>query len=278
MPNATKFRYTLDGGPNTPAGDGASNPGELPKIIGHRGCRAPGTFENTARAVSRALAEGADIVEVDVVKTKDGHFVALHWPDIHFLGLPPWKYRLRELPRVDPISAILEAVGRRAALYLDVKQPLERGEFLELAELVDRFQLPEVIVGSFHRRVLVACTIHRPTWIANYDCLPFHRAIQEAKDLGAQWINPIAFGIRKSFVDEAVAAGLKFVPAGNEDDKRQLRYAKWGAYALSTFRPARLRALLRGLLGSAAEHPATCHRFGPSEATREVPCGDDPPG
>jgi len=212
-------------------------------------------LENTSQAVARAIEEGADIVEVDVVCTKDGHFVALHWPDFRFLWSPPWKYRLAELPPVEPFSAIVRTVGNRAGLYLDIKQPLEDRQFLELAQLVSSVQPRQVIVGSFHRPVLLSCAKHRPDWIVNYDCLPLHRAIRKAKELGAHWINPVAFGVRKSFVEQALDAGLRFVPAGNESDRKQLRYAEWGAYALSTFRPARLRALLERRFGLAKRSP-----------------------
>ncbi len=217
----------------------------LPKIIGHRGCRAPGVLENSSRAVARAITEGADIVEVDVICTRDGHFVALHWPDVCSSLLPPWKYRLAELPPVEQVTSIVRTAGQQVALYLDIKQPLDDRQFLDLAQLVSSFTPRQVIVGSFHRGVLRSCAKHCPQWILNYDCLPVHRAITKANELGAHWINPVAFAVRKSFVERALEAGLRFVPAGSENDRRQLRYAAWGAYALSTFRPARLRALLR---------------------------------
>lgn len=221
-----------------------------PKIIGHRGCRSAGVFENTARAAARAVAEGADIVEVDVVCTKDGHFVALHWPDASSTVLPPWKYRLAELPPVEGLAKIVEAVSDRVGLYLDIKQPLDDQQLLDLAHLVTSKGAREVIVGSVYRRVLLWSRKHRPEWIINFDCLPLHGAVVEARELGAHWINPAAFGVRRSFVDRALEAGLQFVPAGNENIQRQIRYAKWGAYALSTFYPARLRSVLAHCLGS----------------------------
>ncbi|MEW6543048.1 MAG: glycerophosphodiester phosphodiesterase family protein [Nitrospirota bacterium] len=53
----------------------------FPLVIAHRGASglAP---ENTALAVARAIALGADMVEVDVRLTRDGHPVILHDPVI----------------------------------------------------------------------------------------------------------------------------------------------------------------------------------------------------
>lgn len=52
-------------------------PGALPLLVGHRGACdcAP---ENTLVSFQRAVADGADIVELDVRRTADGRVVALH--------------------------------------------------------------------------------------------------------------------------------------------------------------------------------------------------------
>ncbi len=52
-------------------------PGQGPRVIAHRGFsgKAP---ENTLVAVRRAIELGADMVEIDVGLTRDGHVVVLH--------------------------------------------------------------------------------------------------------------------------------------------------------------------------------------------------------
>ncbi len=52
-------------------------PGALPLLVGHRGACdcAP---ENTLVSFQRAVADGVDVVELDVRRTADGHVVALH--------------------------------------------------------------------------------------------------------------------------------------------------------------------------------------------------------
>src|SRR5687767_944691 len=68
----------------TSGGEGpkwATLSGEQPMVIGHRG--ASGYLpEHTLEAYARAIEQGADFIEPDLVATKDGHLVARHEPDI----------------------------------------------------------------------------------------------------------------------------------------------------------------------------------------------------
>ncbi len=53
------------------------SPGELPKLVGHRGACdvAP---ENTLASFERAVRDGADIIELDVRLCRDGQVVVMH--------------------------------------------------------------------------------------------------------------------------------------------------------------------------------------------------------
>jgi len=52
-----------------------------PIVIGHRGCSGERP-EHTALSYERAIAQGADFIEPDLVPTKDGHLVARHENEI----------------------------------------------------------------------------------------------------------------------------------------------------------------------------------------------------
>ncbi len=59
--------------------------GEAPKVIGHRG--ASGYLpEHTLEAYRRAIADGADFIEPDLVVTKDGVLIARHEPALAILN------------------------------------------------------------------------------------------------------------------------------------------------------------------------------------------------
>jgi len=54
---------------------------KFPLIIGHRGASGERP-ESTLMAFRQAIAEGADVIEPDLVLTKDGHLVVRHENDI----------------------------------------------------------------------------------------------------------------------------------------------------------------------------------------------------
>jgi glycerophosphoryl diester phosphodiesterase len=63
------------------AGPLAAATGEAPIVIAHRGASAD-MPEHTLPAYARAVAEGADFIELDLVATRDGHLVARHENEI----------------------------------------------------------------------------------------------------------------------------------------------------------------------------------------------------
>jgi glycerophosphoryl diester phosphodiesterase len=59
----------------------SSNPQPRVIVIGHRGCSGERP-EHTVLAYERAIEQGADFIEPDLVPTKDGHLVARHENEI----------------------------------------------------------------------------------------------------------------------------------------------------------------------------------------------------
>lgn len=209
----------------------------FPLIIGHRGCKYPNIRENSCRAVEQSIREGADIVELDVVYSKENHFIGYH----------PWAFQLKPfltINNIDSFESLLKTLDNRVDIYVDIKGNLSAEKMKELLKLIKKYHNKQVIIGSFYVQVLKYFRKAEPSWIINYHCLPLRRNIQKAMDIGANWINPVSYGITRGFVAEAIQKGLKFVPAGNENHRKQLYYAKLGAYALSTFRPASFRKWL----------------------------------
>jgi glycerophosphoryl diester phosphodiesterase len=96
-------------------------------IIAHRG-GAPHLGENTAAAFEYGLASGADMLELDVQQTADGHLVVLH-DSIVLVGgghrRPVARTPLNELRRwVDGLITFeeyLEQFGTRSPANVDIK-------------------------------------------------------------------------------------------------------------------------------------------------------------
>lgn len=108
-------------------------PETLPRFerIGHRG--APREFpENTLEGFLRALERGADAVELDVHKTRDDGVVIHHDPDVRtpdgalrpLSGLSQAEVEACRLAgglRIPSLAQVLDAIGRRATVYIELK-------------------------------------------------------------------------------------------------------------------------------------------------------------
>ncbi len=211
---------------------------QFPLIIGHRGCKYFGIRENSREAVEQSIREKVDIVELDVVYTTDGCFIGYH----------PKLFRTKPLSiahNVDILESLLNILNNRAILYIDVKEKFSQEKMDLLFKLIKNYYNKQAIIGSYYLSVLSYFRRIAPNWIINYHCLATRKSIKNALDVGANWINPVSYGVTAKFVSEAKQKGLKFVPTGNENYSKQLRYAKLGAYALSTFKPAFFREWLQ---------------------------------
>ncbi len=102
-------------------------------IVGHRGAKGVKP-ENTISAIEYGIKSGADIVEVDVRKTKDGKLILLHDKDFKRLtgrALSPSDLDfefIKENITIDgePVATLEEAVqivSKRAGLFIEIKEP-----------------------------------------------------------------------------------------------------------------------------------------------------------
>ena len=108
----------------------------IPEIIAHRGTPRE-CLENTTASFDRALAQGADGIELDVHATRDGVVVVHHdavvrsgpadaaaegtlaiaeraWADLQDVAL-------KDGSRIPTLDAVLTRVGARATVYIEVK-------------------------------------------------------------------------------------------------------------------------------------------------------------
>jgi glycerophosphoryl diester phosphodiesterase len=134
--------------------------------IAHRG--APRELrENTLPSLLRALERGADAIELDVHATADGVVVVHHDPRLkpdtarpQFAGRAiremPWSELQRVLYRdghgLPMLAEVLEAVGDRATVYVEVKQPGIEAAVVSLL----RASRTRTAVHAFDHRVVQA--------------------------------------------------------------------------------------------------------------------------
>lgn len=82
-----------------------------PKVVGHRGCRYAGPFENTLASLKVAQAAGVDAVEFDVHLTADDEVIVFHGPQVPGVGKD-----VREMSFAEARKAVLPGGHRMPTL------------------------------------------------------------------------------------------------------------------------------------------------------------------
>jgi glycerophosphoryl diester phosphodiesterase len=122
-------------------------------VIAHRGAwgtAVPNTpAENTLEAFEAAIALGADMIELDVRRTRDGQLVVFH--DARVKAVPTGSLRYDELTtkhkaRPPLLQDVLKLTKDRISLNLEIK---ETGYIEETIALLRPFGLERCLVSSF---------------------------------------------------------------------------------------------------------------------------------
>ncbi len=123
-------------------------------VIAHRGAWGPAApnapAENTLEAFEAAIALGADMIELDVRRTRDGYLVVFH--DARVKAVPTGSLRYEALTvkgtksRPPLLSDVLGLTRDRIALNLEIK---EAGYVEETIALLRPFGLERCLLTSF---------------------------------------------------------------------------------------------------------------------------------
>ena len=123
-------------------------------VIAHRGAwgpAAPGApAENTLEAFEAAIALGADMIELDVRRTRDGHLVVFHDARVKTIPTSSMRYEALKIkgtrsrpPLLDEVLALTKG---RIALNLEVKEP---GYVVDTIALLQRHDFERCVLTSF---------------------------------------------------------------------------------------------------------------------------------
>jgi glycerophosphoryl diester phosphodiesterase len=131
-------------------------------IVAHRGASAYEP-ENTLRSVKRALELGADMVEVDVRASRDGHIVVMHdamvdrttngkgyVKDMTLEELKKLKVGLGE--RVPTLQEVAELIRGKAQLVVEIKVPEIEEKVLQIIKENELER--DVLITSFYHPIL----------------------------------------------------------------------------------------------------------------------------
>jgi glycerophosphoryl diester phosphodiesterase len=178
-------------------------------VVAHRGVwgpDAPGApADNTLEAFEAAIELGADMIELDVRRTRDGRLIVFHDARVKTVQVSSLRYeaiRIRGTKRNPPLLEDALALTKdRIALNLEVK---EAGYVEETIALLRQFGLERCLLSSFLDEVVVeakalapelrtgllvatafrkALTTRLPA--SNADCLCLHRRLADAAALAS---------------------------------------------------------------------------------------------
>ena len=230
-----------------------------PLVIAHRGASGERP-ENTLAAYQLAVEQGADMIEVDLHRTRDGAVVITHDEELAGLGgrgeiADATLAEVRALDagggeRVPTLAELLDGYGQRIALNLELKRGT-RAEYAELeaetlAALQSRSLLDRVLFSSFYDPVL-----HRLRGLAPSARIGLlisrrhpERAMERAKAVGAEALHPDVTLVTRALVDDAHAAGLAVYSYTVDEPAEMERLLRLGVDGLFTNFPDRMRRIV----------------------------------
>ncbi|MGA2929474.1 MAG: glycerophosphodiester phosphodiesterase [Solirubrobacteraceae bacterium] len=187
--------------------------GHLPAVVAHRGAWGAGIRENSLAAFERAIDLGADMIEFDVRRTRDGQLIIFHDAEIAgrlVAGLTRSDLAAETGALPPLLDEVLELAAGRIALAVELKE-----------DVVDQVAAPlagfpsgggQLIVISFIDRVLAQLTELTPQ--LRRGLLLEHsaqRAIQRARACGATVVLPKMRLTDEQLIAAISAAGLTLV-------------------------------------------------------------------
>jgi glycerophosphoryl diester phosphodiesterase len=230
-----------------------------PLVIAHRGASAYRP-ENTPSAYALAIEQRADMIEIDLHRTRDGALVVTHDAELEGLGgegeiAGASLSEVRALDagdgqRVPTLDEVLDRFGSAIPFNLEIKRGVDAEyaglEPLAIDAVSERGLLHGTLFSSFYDRVLGRLRANAPE--ARIALLISRRypidILSRARALGAEAVNPEAPLVTRELVDEIHAAGLAVYPFTVDAPERMRELLDWGVDGLFTNRPDRMRAML----------------------------------
>ena len=230
-------------------------------IVAHRGA-AGAAPENTMAAVERALADGADWVEIDVQESRDGEVIVIHDSDFMKIGGNPLRVwdgdlaTIRDIDvgswfdpsfadeRVPTLGEVLDAVRGKARLVIELKyyghdEQLEQ-RVIDIVEAHDMAQ--EVALMSLSLPGIEKARALRPGWHAG---LLAATAVGDLSRLDMDFLAVNAGMANRSFIERAHQRGRRVFVWTVNDPASMSYWMSRGVDGVITDEPAMARQVLK---------------------------------
>ena len=233
-------------------------------VIAHRGDSAHRP-ENTLASFQSALEAGADLVELDVQLTKDGHVIVIHDPTVDrttngrgavaqmtlaevrslSAGYPDRFAAAYTGERVPTLPEILAFLRGRARAMIEIKTESVTADELggiearTIAEIRRQGMAGDLALISFDRRALRRCREQAPEIVRGH---LFHEgrpeeAVARCLEIGAQVILPKKEMLSDELRDLARAADLKLATWVVDDPGELEALRRFDLYGVASNRP-----------------------------------------
>jgi glycerophosphoryl diester phosphodiesterase len=233
---------------------------QMVEIIAHRG--AAGTRpENTMAAVVKAIADGADWVEIDVQETADGEVVVAHDSDFMKsagVDLKVWNATMADLARIDigswfdpayaaertpTLRDVLVAARGKAKVMIELKS---YGHDVDLegrvVRVVEETGMPRQIAAMSLKLPMVE-KMHelRPAW---RNGVLAAKAVGDLTRLGTNFVAVNVGQVSASLIRRSKAAGMSVYAWTVDDPVTMSRMMSMGVDGIITNQPARARQVM----------------------------------
>ena len=205
-------------------------------VVGHRGARFV-VKENTLQAFRYALEHGADAVECDVWKARDGTLVVTHdreievarkKHDVKSLTLRQIKSMKPTIPTLKEVLALV-VEGYKKHLFVELKDPSAYEKLDEELEEWDK-----VTVISFYAPPLVKMRYPSKGLLFVVRPISLNNLIE---GIELEWIAPRRDMVDEELLEEAREVGLKVLTWLHNRPKEVREALKWKVDAFATDRP-----------------------------------------
>lgn len=237
------------------------------RVIAHRGFSGAAP-ENTIAAVRAAIEIQADMVEIDVTLTSDGHIVVIHdetldrttngsgrvsdftRAELQQLDAGAWFAPSFAGERIPSLDAVLDEVEGRILINVEIKsEAVDRGIVAKVASAIQRWgMIDQVVISSFSPKALqemnsIAPEI-RTAVLYNTEFHKGRDAVEIVTDLGAS-----VFNIKRQRLTRKMLRRCRQhdIPVGIytvNEPRRMRRLVKKGIGAIFTDHPDRLLEIL----------------------------------
>jgi glycerophosphoryl diester phosphodiesterase len=230
-----------------------------PLVIAHRGASGQ-LAENTLPAYELAIEQRADMIEIDLHRTRDGATVIAHDEELSGLGgkgeiAAATLAEVRALDagggeRVPTLDEVLDRFGERIPFNLELKRgssaTYEGLERAALDAVRERGLLEQTLFSSFFDPVLERLRALAPeARLARlFSPRDPERPLERARAVGAEAINPWRGLLQPELIEAAHAEGLAVYVFTVDEEQEMRSLLDLGVDGIFTNFPDRLRALL----------------------------------